>query len=423
MNYIKQITAEMRQQPLIGIITLSGTALAIFLIMVVVMLQEMEVTPIAPESNRDRFLHARFFHREDINDPNGFGSSSTMSYYAAQRLYCNLESAEATGCTSASPMDAHVNVHGKTPMTVDFRCADSNFWKVFDFTFLHGNPFTDSDTDLRKAIVTESVARTLFGTTDAVGRRFNINYYNPYTVAAVVKDVPTVTSTAYAQVWIPFSQEEKERKTYMGGVHATILARDKADFPAIRNEINRRVEALNSEMKADGSRMADHEAPYPQEAIPHLRYSNITPDYQTPQRQRWIIYAILILIPAINLSSMTQSRLRKRVSEIGVRRAFGCTRSRLVGNILTENFIITLAGGIIGFIAGVLFIWLAFDLLYNDYGLANTHSGINPMMFVNLDVLLLAIGFCFILNLLSSAIPAWRAVRISPVEAIGGLHK
>ncbi len=50
MNYIKQITAEMRQQPLIGIITLSGTALAIFLIMVVVMLQEMEVTPIAPES-------------------------------------------------------------------------------------------------------------------------------------------------------------------------------------------------------------------------------------------------------------------------------------------------------------------------------------------------------------------------------------
>ena len=225
MNYIKQITAEMRQQPLIGIITLSGTALAIFLIMVVVMLQEMEVTPIAPESNRDRFLHACFFHREDINDPNGFGGSSTMSYYAAQRLYCNLESAEATGCTSASPMDAHVNVHGKTPMTVDFRCADSNFWKVFDFTFLHGNPFTDSDTDLRKAIVTESVARTLFGTTDAVGRRFNINYYNPYTVAAVVKDVPTVTSTAYAQVWIPFSQEEKERKTYMGGVHATILAR------------------------------------------------------------------------------------------------------------------------------------------------------------------------------------------------------
>ncbi len=45
------------------------------------------------------------------------------------------------------------------------------------------------------------------------------------------------------------------------------------------------------------------------------------------------------------------------------------------------------------------------------------------MMFVNLDVLLFAIGFCFILNLLSSAIPAWRAVRISPVEAIGGLHK
>lgn len=415
----------MRQQPLIGIITLAGTALAIFLVMVVVMLQEINVTPIAPESNRDRFLHARFFHRESLDDPDGIGGSSTMSYYMADRLYNNLESAEATALLMPHTAVCYVNVLGKHPIQIDLRKTNHTFWNVFDFTFLHGKPLTKEDCEISadKAVITESVARALFDTPDAVGRQFNIDYYNPVTVAAVVKDVPTVASQAYAQVWIPFDQEEMASKDYSGGTQATIVAHDKDDFQAIHDEINRRVEVLNSEMKAAGFRMADHEAPYPQEAIPYMRYSNITPDYQTPQRQRWVIYAILLIIPAINLSSMTQSRLRRRVSEIGVRRAFGCTRGRLVRNILTENLLITLAGGVIGFILSVLFTWLASDLLFNNTQLINNNAGINPMMLLNINVFLLAIGFCFILNILSSGLPAWRAVRISPVEAIGGLHK
>ena len=393
--------------------------------MVVVMLQDIKIAPIAPESNRDRFLHARFFHRESLDDQSGFGGSSVMSYYMADRLYNNLESAEATALMSPHTIVTHANVHGKLPLQIDIRNVNENFWKVFDFTFISGHPLTKDDCDISadKAVITESIARQLFGTTDAVGRQFNLDYYNPVTVAGVVKDVPTVATLAYAHVWIPFNKEARESKEYSGGTHATILARDKADFPAIRAEINQRVEVLNSELKADGFRMADHDAPYPQEAIPHMRYSNITPDYQTPKRQRWAIYAILLIIPAINLSSMTQSRLRQRVSEIGVRRAFGCTRSRLVGNILTENLIITLAGGIIGFLISVLFTWLAADALFMDHEIINNHTGINPMTLLNINVFLLALGFCFILNILSSGLPAWRAARVNPVEAIGGLHK
>ena len=39
---------------------------------------------------------------------------------------------------------------------------------------------------------------------------------------------------------------------------------------------------------------------------------------------------------------MTQSRLRQRVAEIGVRRAFGSTRIEMVGQIVMENLVITL---------------------------------------------------------------------------------
>lgn len=57
---------------------------------------------------------------------------------------------------------------------------------------------------------------------------------------------------------------------------------------------------------------------------------------------------ILLLVPAINLSSMTHSRLRQRVAEIGVRRSFGATRGGVMGQIVAENLVLTLMAGVVG---------------------------------------------------------------------------
>ena len=53
-QYFTQAWAQLRQQPLISAVSIAGTALAIFLIMLVVMMQQVKVAPFAPESNRDR---------------------------------------------------------------------------------------------------------------------------------------------------------------------------------------------------------------------------------------------------------------------------------------------------------------------------------------------------------------------------------
>lgn len=58
-QYILQAWAQLKQQPLISAVTIAGTALSIFLIMLVVMMQQVKVEPFAPESNRDRFLHVK----------------------------------------------------------------------------------------------------------------------------------------------------------------------------------------------------------------------------------------------------------------------------------------------------------------------------------------------------------------------------
>ena len=55
-QYFTQAWAQLRQQPMISAVSIAGTALAIFLIMLVVMMQQVKVAPFAPESNRDRFL-------------------------------------------------------------------------------------------------------------------------------------------------------------------------------------------------------------------------------------------------------------------------------------------------------------------------------------------------------------------------------
>ena len=56
-QYITQALAQLRQQPIISAVSIIGTALAIFLIMLVVMMQQVKTAPFAPESGRDRFLH------------------------------------------------------------------------------------------------------------------------------------------------------------------------------------------------------------------------------------------------------------------------------------------------------------------------------------------------------------------------------
>lgn len=74
---IKQILYDMRTQPLIAWVTVIGTALSIFLIMTVVMIESVSVMSFSPESNRDRMLYGMYVH---INKPNGSGGSGSMSY-------------------------------------------------------------------------------------------------------------------------------------------------------------------------------------------------------------------------------------------------------------------------------------------------------------------------------------------------------
>lgn len=284
------------------------------------------------------------------------------------------------------------------------------------------------DAGLPVAVITESVARRLFQTTEAVGREFLLNHA-PYTVSGVVKDVSTLANTAYAQVWVPYTSTEITKSTWsdehMGMMSVTILAKSRDDFPAIREETERRRQEYDTVIGENGYSLIYRNRPYDQEKNAAGMAANIEPDVDQARRQRLIIFIILLIVPAINLSSMTQSRLRQRVAEIGVRRAFGSTRLELMGQIIAENLVVTLLAGVMGLLLSVAFAYLGNTLLFaQEFSQTLSPPAVDASILLHGSTFGWALLFCFVLNLLSSGIPAWRASRIGIVNALGGrLHK
>ena len=412
-QYFQQAWAQLRQQPLISGVTVAGTALSIFLIMLVVTPQPVQVEPFAPESNRDRFLHVKWgsITNEAWGDSNSNGPWSAASL---QEIY------------GKRTMPQPVSLPGQPTTAVDVRETDSQFWTVFDFAFTDGKPFDQATFDAGQpvAVITESVARLLFGTTKAVGKEFLLAHA-PYRVCGVVKDVSTLAETAYAQVWIPYTSTDQVNNTWehnlMGLMSCTILARDRSDFPAIREEAARRLDEFNKVIGENGYKIINRNRPYDQEKNALTAGANVEPDVTAARRTRFIIFLILLIVPAINLSSMTQSRLRRRVAEIGVRRAFGCTRMELLGQILGENFIVTLLAGVLGLIISLLFAFLLGDTLFvQDWTTTLNPPVVDASILIHASTFGWALLFCFVLNLLSTGIPAWRASRMNIVEAING---
>ena len=164
--------------------------------------------------------------------------------------------------------------------------------------------------------------------------------------------------------------------------------------------------------------MVYHDSPYDQKTVTSGEIDDYSsPDFSRQEHERYLLYAILLILPAINLSTLLHSRMRRRVNEIGIRRAFGCTRSRVIVDIISENFLLTLVGGIIGVGIGITFA-LTYSGLYESRDTVGLQISPALSAVINIGTILIAVAVCFILNLISAFVPAWQASRLNPVEAI-----
>lgn len=402
----------MKAHPLLSAISIIGTALAICLIMVLVVMQQVKVAPFYPETNRDRTLHVKYVSNQSKSSDAGYSNNGCMSMKVGRECFRQLTVPEAVTIYSY-PDEMLVSVPATSAITVEVKQTDEQFWRVFQFTFIDGRPFDEAESEagIPMAVVSESIARELLGRAQITGERIRLNY-TEYTVSGVVRDVSTLASSAYAQVWIPYYSTDLVRSDgdLSGSFMAAILARDRGDFPAIRQEAEQLRLQFNDALSEREIFYRDQ--PDDQEVFMERKWANVAPDMKKVKQRRWILFALLLIIPAINLSSMTQSRLRQRTSEIGLRRSFGSTRFRILWQILMENLVLTAWSALAG-----LIICFMVSYFWGENLFSSATIGVSPeirfSMLMRPVTFVYAVLFCLLLNLLSTGVPAWKACRTS----------
>lgn len=123
----------------------------------------------------------------------------------------------------------------------------------------------------------------------------------------------------------------------------------------------------------------------------------------------WAIAGLAIIIGGVGMTNAQLMAVYERTREIGVLRAVGWSKWRVLGMILIESVFVGMLGGALGIAMG----WLAlfvFSDLFQMFG-ANTTS-IGP------DLLVQAAAVVLTLGLAGGMYPAWRASQLEPIEAL-----
>lgn len=420
-QYIKQSFTLIKQNRLLSFIAIIGTALAIAMIMCIVLIYQVKTANYEPEVNRDRTVKVGMAIARNKAD-DGWNNGGRLSLRVVKECFYPLSTAKAVTAFNSGKTLLVSTPGGTTDAKGTVSYTDDTFWKVFHFRFLSGKPYgKEFISGEKKAVVSRSVARKVFGTDDVVGRTLSLSFVD-YTICGVVADVSVLAEAAYAEVWVPYTTRSGYESNYSDGLLGSygcyILAPQAAALDEVRAEAQRNVDRMNFAQKdfklmlsgaPDTQMMAlAREDPFTEPKVSKLMLAY------------GISIAVLLLVPALNLSGITLSRMRRRMEEIGVRRAFGATRGELLWQVLAENFVITFVGGMLGLVFSYLAVLGMRDWLLNTSmsGYYGVETAVSAGMIVSPLVFVLALFFCLLMNLLSAGIPAYRVSRANIVDAL-----
>ena len=414
-QYFKQAIASLLENPLVGFLTILGTALSVAMFMVLILVCQVKTTSFAPVSERHRMLYIT--NIKSVNEHKSGYVGRAYGYRLVNECFYKLKTPEAVAAATHITEKKRVSVSGvKLVKECDIRQVDATYWKVFDFRFVSGSPFNEATfaSAMPVAILSDRIAREYFGTTDVVGQTIQLDFID-FKIHGVVRSVSEAVPEAYGEIWIPFSVNKEIMSTnsgaggVVGNLQVYILARSSADFDEIKQETKSLVATFNT-----GQEYQVEIWKQPITSLQQMFYF-VQQDRMHGNFSGMIsLAALFLLLPIFNLLAIISSQMKKRQPEIGNRKAFGATTKNIVGQILSENLVITLIGGIIGLLLSILFFYIAKDSLLerNDVQL---HLGmvIQPLFFIA------TLFACLFINILSSGIPAWRSAR---AEVINSLH-
>ena len=117
------------------------------------------------------------------------------------------------------------------------------------------------------------------------------------------------------------------------------------------------------------------------------------------------IASLSLLVGGIGVMNIMLVSVTERTAEIGLKKALGAKRRTIMAQFLTESAVLTSAGGVLGVILGI--------------GLAKLISVVANLPFgISVPWLVVAVAFSMVIGLLFGAMPAHRAAKLDPIEAL-----
>ena len=406
-NYLITFWKVLKRHKFFTFVSLFGISITLMVLIVLSSVYDSTFGSHGPEKNMGNFLYT--FGGTFTNEKNNSTMRGSASYYFYDQTIKKMKTPErVTILSMPMPVTCY---SGDNKITAMRKHTDAAFWEVFDFEFIKGKPYTILDVDLanRVAVLDRTTAIQYFGKLDCIGDQIKVDGFN-YTVCGVVEETSINRTFPFANIFQPFTTAGNGylEKKVSGSYLAVIQAANSSDLDEVKAEYQKMLKNFQFPNPDRWNTVSSHADKYLE------IFTRTLLGGEESSRVGLFILIIVILtllfmsFPALNLVNINITRIMERASEIGIRRSFGASVKTLLTQFLIENILITLIGGIIGFILALIIIYLI-----------NT-SGLFPYFFltVNFPVVVYALVLSLLFGILSGVYPAYRMAKMNIVNAL-----
>lgn len=306
----------------------------------------------------------------------------------------------------------HLFSVGEKRLMIRGNAVDSIFLQVFTFPMLEGDPKTALN-DPYSIVLTRSLAKTLFGSADAMGKAIRIDEKDNYHVTGVIEDLPNNTrfDFKYLVPW-NFVRKEGNDDPWWGNnsTRTYVLMKENTTMVSLNAKL------LGYKERYDSSEKHWEMFVYPMSRWRlHSRFegSAETGGRITFVRLFGIVAAFILLIACINFMNLSTARSEKRAKEVGIRKVVGAPRGRLIGQFIGESILLSL-------LAAVLAIGIVVVSLPGFNALTQKH------LFIPFGSVLFwasAVAFILFTGLLAGSYPAFFLSSFQPVKVLKGTFR
>ena len=435
--FIRHAFALIREDKLFSAIYIAGTAVAIASAMVIAIFLNIKLADISPEINRSRTLYPLYgFYTKSLAE-NGRKFDMRFSTEALDSCFRQLKCLEAA--TGVRSVFLSITDEGGQHATGAYAlCTDPSFFRLYNLTFLSGRPFSEKEfrQGERVCIVTDKLAKWNNNATHVsiAGSKGQF----PFRVVGVVKAVSTLMEDATADIYIPYTVEVNkddnpdqnlDQISYSGQLEVRLLLREGCSREDFLDEIEPLRKNYNA---ANNVRLGKDWGEWKIDADTHffntLNFFRHTGDQDFSMKAKELmppalLMLLFLLLPAINLSGLVSNRMEARRAEMGIRKAFGAKRRTLLNEVVHENLVLTLLGGIVGWLLSWLFITAVSNTevvhkMFRGLSQVGNEPSLDFRMFFTPTLFFVAFVCCAVLNLMAALIPAWHSLHKPIVESL-----